>query len=138
MKLRKMRAVYEDERGSIIDIVEDIKIDSVTLITSKKGARRGDHYHKKSVQYTFVLKGTLELLTQMPGGKIETTIIKGGHLVLIPPMESHTLIALEDSEFLALTRGPRGGKNYEKDTYRLAEKLISNNNLKNNKLVVNK
>ena len=72
MKLRKMRAVYEDERGGIIDIVEDIKIDSVTLITSKKGARRGDHYHKKSVQYTFVLKGTLELLTQMPGGKIET------------------------------------------------------------------
>jgi len=128
MKLRKIRAAYKDERGAIIDIMERIETDCVTLITSKRGARRGDHYHKNSEQYTFVLKGSLELLTQMPEGEIEATIIKAGDLVFTPPLEKHALIALEDSEILVLTRGPRGGKNYEEDTYRLAEKLTSNNN----------
>ena len=42
-----------------------------------------------------------------------------GELVFISPREKHTLIALEDSEVIVFTRGPRGGKNYEKDTYRL-------------------
>ena len=130
MKLRKIRAAYKDERGEIIDILERIETDCVSLITSKRGARRGDHYHEESVQYTFVLKGSLELLTQMPEGEIEATIIKAGDLVFTPPMEKHALIALEDSEILVLTRGPRGGKNYEEDTYRLTEKLTSNNNVK--------
>jgi len=128
MNLRKIQAAYADERGKITDILERVEIDCVTLITSKRGARRGDHYHKESVQYTFVLEGSLELLTQVPEGEIETTIIKAGDLAFTPPMEKHALVALEDSEILVLTCGPRGGMNYEEDTYRLAEKLTSNSN----------
>ena len=130
MKLRRIRAAYKDERGEIIDILERVEIDSVTLITSKSGARRGDHYHKETVQYVFVLKGSLEILTQMPEGEIETTIIKAGDLVFTPPIEKHTFITREDSQILVLTRGPRGGKNYEEDTYRLTQQLTSNNNVK--------
>lgn len=125
MKLRKIATAYEDERGIIADILERVEIDCVTLITSKKGARRGDHYHKESIQYTFVLKGTLQLITQEPGGEVKTTTIKAGDLVYTPPMEKHALIALDDSEILILTRGPRGGKSYEEDTYRLSEKLAA-------------
>lgn len=125
MKLRKIATAYEDERGIIADILERVEIDCVTLITSKKGARRGDHYHKESIQYTFVLKGTLHLITQIDEGKTEITTIKAGDLVLTPPMEKHALIALDDSEILILTRGPRGGKSYEEDTYRLSEKLAA-------------
>lgn len=138
MKVINKKCAFEDERGKIIDILEKEVIEYVTLISSKKGAIRGNHYHKESVQYTFVLKGSLKLLTQMPVGKIETAFIKSGDLVFTPPMEKHALIALEDSEILVLTRGPRGGKNYEKDTYRLSEKLISNNNIEYKKQVVNK
>lgn len=125
MKLRKIATAYEDERGIIADILERVEIDCVTLITSKKGARRGDHYHKESIQYTFVLKGTLQLITQIDEGKTEITTIKAGDLVLTPPMEKHALIALDDSEILILTQGPRGGKSYEEDTYRLSEKLAA-------------
>ena len=128
MKVTNKKCAFEDERGEITDILENEVIEYVTLITSKKGAVRGNHYHKESVQYTFVLKGCLKLVTQIDEGEIETAIIKAGDLVFTPPAEKHALIALEDSEFLVFTRGPRGGKNYEKDTYRLTEKLISNNN----------
>jgi quercetin dioxygenase-like cupin family protein len=134
MKVISKKAAFEDERGKIIDILGKEVIEYVTLISSKKGAVRGNHYHKESVQYTFLLYGTLKLLTQIPGRKIETRRIKPGDLVITPPMEKHALIALEDSEFLVFTRGPRGGKNYEKDTYRLTEKLtdleINSDNIK--------
>lgn len=144
MEVTNKKCAFEDERGKIIDILEKEVIEYVTLISSKKGAVRGNHYHKESFQYTFVLKGSLKLLTQMPRREIKITIVKGGDLVFTPPMERHALIALVDSEFLVFTRGPRGGKNYEKDTYRLTEKLTDleidfyNNNIKRNKEVVNK
>jgi len=125
MKIVHKKSVFEDERGRIIDILEKEIVEYVTLISSKKGSIRGNHYHKESMQYIFVLKGSLRLLTQMPGEKIETVLIKSGDLVFTPPMEKHTVIALEDSEFLVFTRGPRGGKNYEKDTYRLTKSLTS-------------
>jgi len=125
MKIIHKKSVFEDERGRIIDILEKEIIEYVTLISSKKGSIRGNHYHKESMQYIFVLKGSLKLLTQMPGEKIETVLIKSGDLVFTPPMEKHTVIALENSEFLVFTRGPRGGKNYEKDTYRLTKSLTS-------------
>jgi oxalate decarboxylase/phosphoglucose isomerase-like protein (cupin superfamily) len=144
MEVINKKCVFKDERGKIVDILEKEVIEYVTLISSKKGAVRGNHYHKESVQYTFVLKGSLKLLTQMPREEVKIMIIKSGDLVLTPPMEKHTLIALVDSEFLVFTRGPRGGKNYEKDTYRLTEKLTDleinfyNNNIKRSKEVVNK
>jgi len=125
MKVVSKKIAIEDERGRITDVLENETIEHVTLISSKKGAIRGNHYHKESVQYTFVLKGSLKLLTQMPGGEVETAIIGPGDLAFTPPMEKHALVALEDSEFLILTRGPRGGQNYEKDTYRLTKSLAS-------------
>ncbi len=121
MKVIKKVCVFKDERGGIIDILENEPLEYVTIISSKKGSIRGNHYHKESVQYTFVLKGKLKLLTQLPEKRIETKTIEMYDLVLTPPMERHTLIALEDSEILVLTRGPRGGRNYETDTFRLDE-----------------
>lgn len=123
MKLIRKEIVVEDDRGQITDILENEIIEHATVISSKKGAVRGNHYHKESVQFTFILKGSIKLLTQIPGGRVETTIIESGDLVFTPPMEKHAMIALEDSEFLVLTRGPRGGQNYEGDTYRLTESL---------------
>ncbi len=124
MKKQKIKISFQDKRGKIIDILQKEQIEYVTLITSKKGAIRGNHYHKKSIQYNFILKGKMKLFTRVPKGKKKTEIIKTGDLACNPPMEEHALLALEDSEFLVFTRGPRGGKNYEKDTFRLKDKLI--------------
>lgn len=123
MEIRKIKVDFRDDRGEISDILEDEIIDHITMISSKKDSIRGNHYHKKSVQYTLVLKGSFKLLTQMAEGELETAIIKPRDLVFTPPLEKHAFIALEDSEYIVFTRGPRGGKNYESDTYRLTEKL---------------
>lgn len=114
---------FKDHRGEITDIFSKEPVEHVTLITSKKGAVRANHYHKETVQFNYVISGYLQLLTQNPGKKVQSTILEAGDLAVTPAGESHALIALEDSVFMVFTRGPRGGEDYEQDTFRLTAPL---------------
>ena len=127
MNITRKSVSYKDNRGKIIDILTDAEIDSLTLITSKQGAIRGDHYHKNTVQYTFIIMGELILLTQNDDEKMKKTPLQPNDFVTILPYERHAIVSLTDSIMLAVTNGPRKGIEYESDTYRLSdnESLIS-------------
>ncbi len=123
MKKTRPKVNFRDKRGSIIDLIAKKKINAVTLITFKKGAVRGNHHHKKTTQWNYILSGKIKFLAQMPGRKLVEIIAKKGDFVEAVPKERHALAAMEDSELLVLTKGPRGGKEYEKDTFRLKKPL---------------
>lgn len=125
MKIIKTKINAQDKRGIIRDILTHVNIDAITYLTSKKGAVRGNHYHKKTAQYDYILKGSCLCYTKLgERGKIKQRILKIGDLALHPPHERHALKALESLELLSLTKGPRRGSSYEKDTYRLANPLV--------------
>ncbi len=123
MDVTKITTDFEDERGAITDILRQEPIDYVTVITSKKGALRGNHVHKETVQYVYVMEGRLKALSQIPGEPVRTAVLGKGDLIVNMPQEGHAFEALEDTTFLVLTRGPRGGENYEDDTFRLETSL---------------
>ena len=124
MKIEHKKINFEDKRGTITDIFTNAPKDHATIIFSKKGAVRGNHYHKKSTQYTFVVSGRLTMLTQKVGQKkVYRHILKPNDLMKHDPLESHTLIADKDTIFIAFVDGIRGGKKYEKDTFRLENRL---------------
>jgi quercetin dioxygenase-like cupin family protein len=123
MKITHPDVAHADERGSIIDILTGTDVNYATLISSKKGVVRGNHYHKQTIQWVYVLRGQLRALSRMPEGAVEEAILNPGDLLENHPNEEHTLVALEESEFLVLTSGLRGGEDYEKDTYRLEQPL---------------
>jgi dTDP-4-dehydrorhamnose 3,5-epimerase-like enzyme len=126
MKVQSKKINFIDRRGTITDIFTNDKKDHCSIIFSKKGAVRGNHYHKKTTQYTFVVSGKLLVLSKsLRGKKITKNILKPNHLVTHRPNEIHTLVALQDTTFLAFADGVRGGKNYEKDTYRIEEPLLA-------------
>ena len=124
MKISRLKVAFKDSRGSILDILDDVDLNSATLITNKKGAVRANHFHKKTIQYTFVLSGRVKYVGKGPGGR-KTAVLKAGDLAISPPNEAHATEALTDATFLALSYGPRHGHNYEADTYRLALPLIA-------------
>ena len=108
---------HEDERG----IIEDLKVGkdwSVTYISFKEGARRGDHLHQATTQKDYVLSGKLELRT--PG---HTRFLEAGESFEIGVGIAHAYIALEDSEMVSICKGERIGENYESDTFRLERPL---------------
>ncbi len=123
MEITHPEIVHQDQRGTIIDVLAGTDMNYATVITSKKGVVRGNHFHKKTVQWVYLFRGRLQSLSRMPGGPIETAVLEVGDLWKNSAFEEHALIALEDSQFLVLTSGLRGGRDYEKDTYRLEKPL---------------
>lgn len=119
MKIERIKCTKNDERGEITDIMVKENIEYVTLITSVKGSTRGNHYHTKTDQWVYIIEGKLKMLTQIPNEPVIATILEKGDLAKTGFMERHAMIALEDSSFMVFTRGPRGGEDYETDTYRL-------------------
>ena len=124
MEIKKIKCIQKDERGSITDIVEQVDFNGATIILSKSGSVRGNHFHKKTIQYVYVLSGKMKCLAQKPQQKVIMATVEQGDLVSHDLLESHSFEALEDTLFLVLSSGLRTGKDYEKDTYRLESPLI--------------
>lgn len=126
MIVSKRSPAFVDARGTITDILQHTPVDSVTIITCVKDAIRANHYHKESVQYSYVLSGQILAYTQLPDGPVESQTLVEGDMLESPPFERHALHAVEDSVLVIITRGPRGGKGYEDDTFRVPHLHLQN------------
>lgn len=110
---------FEDDRGKIQDLI-DGPIDSVTRIVTREGAVRGNHFHEHTTQWTYVLSGCLHMFN----GKVDR-LLTSGEIMVHRPGEPHAWKALEDTDCLVFTKGPRSGSEYESDTIRLADPLVA-------------
>lgn len=110
---------FEDPRGIIQDLFGGGLV-AVTHITTREGSVRGNHVHRETTQWTLILNGRL----LMASGKARTEMVSG-EVVKHDPGDPHAWRALEDTECLVFTRGPRSGEDYETDTIRLEEPLIA-------------
>ena len=122
MDVTKLKPAFEDERGSIWDLLTDEEIHHVGFLISKKNSIRGKHYHKEQTQYTIVLNGTLKIITKNlldSTSTIEEHILHEMDMIVFPPFCYHSLESSEDSKCMVLTSKGRGGEDYEKDTIRV-------------------
>jgi quercetin dioxygenase-like cupin family protein len=120
MELSHKDVNFEDGRGTITDIFVKEPKEHCTIIFTKKGGVRGNHFHKISRQHDFIVSGSMEAYGRKEGEtEITKTILKPYDLAVWEPGEAHEFIALEDCVFLTFVDGLRGGDDYEKDTYRL-------------------
>lgn len=127
MKITKISVSTQDDRGTISDVFYKHPIDHVVIIDSKKGALRGDHYHKQSIQHILVTKGSLRYYYRMAdedNSRAKSVVLHQGDMVTTQPFEVHSLEILEDNQFIAFVEGLRGGKDYETDTFRVSPSLI--------------
>lgn len=126
MDVQHKEVNFSDERGEIRDLLTHEDIDSITYITYTPGAVRANHYHEHTVQWDYVLSGSLECYTRDGfDGEIEKVILKPGDLVKHPIGEHHAIKAITDATTLAFSKGPRKGEDYENDVIRLEEPLVS-------------
>jgi quercetin dioxygenase-like cupin family protein len=119
MQKLTVRPSFRDERGEIIDLLENETINAVTLVTFRRGAVRGNHYHQHTTQWNYLMSGSIKLASQVPGEEVKEILMSPGDFVVTGPNVRHALVGLADSEVMVFTKGPRGGKEYESDTFRL-------------------
>ena len=115
---------HTDDRGVITDLLENKNINAVTVISFETDAVRANHYHKETTQWNYIISGKVKHVAKMLDGEPVEIVMEKGDFVETVPNEYHAVKALEKSEMIVFTKGPRGGKEYESDTYRLDEKLI--------------
>jgi len=113
---------HADDRGSITDIFYKANMNHACIITNAPGAIRANHYHKLTTQYTYVLAGTLHYYSK-PADSDEPAVgitAGPGDMVISEPNEIHGMEAGSDGcVFIAFAEGPRGGEDYENDTFRV-------------------
>jgi quercetin dioxygenase-like cupin family protein len=112
---------HSDTRGVISDVFFGSEINHVNFIESEPAAIRGNHFHKLTEQHILITRGSLEYWywdkTSMP--RPEVVEVFRGDLVTSPPGEIHALrIGSDGCDFVTFSMGPRGGADYETDTYR--------------------
>jgi len=119
---------FVDTRGSIYDIFSKMPMDHACLITSNPNEVRGNHYHKETVQYTFIISGKMEYRTADIGdvpGAYHSVECHPGDFIISDPNEIHAMKAgFDGCTFIAFAAGTRGGVDYEKDTYRINRSLF--------------
>lgn len=105
---------HRDKRGVIKDVMVG-KDFSVAYVTFKKGAIRGNHYHKQTTQMDYILSGKVECYSS----KGVFSVIKKSENIFHGVGMPHAYKALEDTEMISICIGKRIGKNYSKDTFKL-------------------
>ena len=125
MKGKELFNNFEDDRGYILDILYKESFNHSTLIYSKKNSIRGNHFHKKTTQITFVISGEVEYFyKENHNNKKKKVLLKRNSFLLTKPFEIHAYKFLKNTKMLIFSKGLRGGADYEKDTYRMKKKLI--------------
>ncbi|HNX69003.1 MAG TPA: cupin domain-containing protein [Candidatus Omnitrophota bacterium] len=115
--VKHIAPAFVDARGEIINVFEGTT-GHVAYITSKKGSVRANHYHKKDVQYMYLISGAYDSYScdiKDPSKK-QVLKVKAGDIVATPPLVAHAQKFTEDSVFLSLTTREREDGKYEEDT----------------------
>jgi dTDP-4-dehydrorhamnose 3,5-epimerase-like enzyme len=116
----KLDPAHADVRGAIQCLV-NLPTRNVSLITSKKGSLRSNHYHKTDWHYMFVLSGRFDYYYRPTGSKEAPKKItfQKADMVFTPPMEDHATVFLEDTDLVVMSKNPRDQEAYESDVVRV-------------------
>lgn len=128
MEIIKTKVNFHDPRGDIRDIIADTPVSHITLITCEPGSVRGNHYHKATTHYDYILKGSFDLYTRTgEDGPITKTTVTAGDVVYSPPNEARAYKALEYGELLFCLSGPSRSdpEEFKKDTVQLKEPMVT-------------
>ena len=93
------------------------------VIGPQKNSIRGNHYHKKTSQYNFVIDGIINYYFKTKKQKkIKVIKLKKGDLILTKPNEIHAFKTVSSkSIFMVFTVGIRGGKIMKKILIELSQ-----------------
>ena len=118
--LVNLDAAHSDNRGAIQSLV-NFPMKNISLISSKKGVVRSNHYHLTDWHYMYVLSGSFDYYYRPTNSndKLQCVRVIAGELIFTPPMEDHATVFLEDCDLLAMSRNPRDQETYEENVRRV-------------------
>lgn len=92
-----------DERGTICQILS-IPNSQVNYLFTKKGAKRGSHYHKGTREYFYIISGKIQISAYSVNepSRTEEHIFEAGDLFVVEPYAMHDFFFLEDTQMVVV------------------------------------
>ena len=111
---------HVNDNGEILNLLEK-DCGSVTLITSKDGAIRANHYHRTDWHYTHVLSGRVYYYERAIGALEipEPFVFEKGDTFFTPPMREHAMRFEGDGQILTMSKRHRTPEEHEADVVRV-------------------
>lgn len=97
MRVLVEESTHEDERRRITQLLT-ASIKQVNVYEAKKGAVLGNHYHKETDEYFYIVRGTVSY----NGSRIFET----GDIFVVYPQEVHTLECITDTKLMTFLSKP--------------------------------
>ncbi|MHB8732604.1 MAG: cupin domain-containing protein [bacterium] len=100
-----LKAPIVDARGAIQPVIS-VDVRSCEVMTTRAGAVRGNHYHRRDWHFCYVLSGSMEYVHRPAGShdEPERLLVTAGQLVFTPPMVEHAMVFPEETTILMLRR----------------------------------
>ncbi len=97
--------VQADARGSFHGLINQGVWKEMNLIETRASVTRGNHYHEKTLELFIILKGEIQVVTQLVKnrklyGEIFEDTVQAGDVFLIEPMVNHTFQVRTDSTWI--------------------------------------
>jgi dTDP-4-dehydrorhamnose 3,5-epimerase-like enzyme len=119
----KELSTFSDKRGWIIEILNGVslqRIEQLHYSCSNSGAVRGNHYHKRRVEWLCVTSGTGRIVLEdnFTKERKELTVSSDSPvLVKIPPNITHAIVNLADAPMHLLVIADEKRSSTDSDTY---------------------
>lgn len=94
--------VHEDERRRLTQLFT-APIAQVNLYEAKNGAILGDHFHRETDEYFYVVQGRIMYN--------ESRILNTGDIFVVYPQENHRIECLEDVKLMSFLTRPYSKEN---------------------------
>lgn len=107
--------VFEDHRGSLVQLVHD-GFAQINVLKTGKSVTRGGHYHKIARERFYVVNGTVSVRLSKDN-LTETVIFKEGDFFEIMPFVAHEMFFPEDCTMVAMYDIPVEHEDGSKDIY---------------------
>lgn len=108
---------YEDDRGSLIQLVHE-GYEQVNVLYSAKGTIRGGHYHKETSESFYIINGSVSVKAKYGEKEIYYKFMKGDFF-LIKPFVVHSMEFAEDCLMVQLYSKTVERDNGSKDIFRV-------------------
>lgn len=93
---------FEDDRGTLTELVNHGGFEQVNAVFTKKDAVRGGfHYHRTTKEAFYIISGEIEVTASL-NGETETDIFRTGDFFMIDEFVRHNMNYLEDTYLVVL------------------------------------
>jgi oxalate decarboxylase/phosphoglucose isomerase-like protein (cupin superfamily) len=107
-----------DQRGRIITLPTFTTLET-TLIESRAGAVRGNHYHLDESHLMYIVTGRMIYLEQSDSTELQVVELGPGESVVTPAGAAHCTLFPEDTVFVTLSDALRADGAYETSVVRI-------------------